>query len=62
MRSMGVPNSLAICKPPEQGNRRISEIVEWQQQGCSKMLMRCQFEQAPAGQETYWQAADVAQK
>jgi len=59
---MGVPNSLAIRKPPEQGNCRISEIIEWQQQGCSKMLMRCQFEQAPAGQETYRQTADVAQE
>jgi len=59
---MSVPKSLAPCETPEQGNRRIGEIVERQQQGCGKMLMRCQFEQTPAGEEAYRQAADVTQK
>src|ERR1700681_2743435 len=55
VRSMGVPKSLAVDEPSEQGDRRISEIIERQQQGCGKMLMRCQLKQAPGGQEAHTQ-------
>ena len=59
---MSVPKSLAARDPSEQGNRRVGEIIERQEQGRGEMLAPREFEQAPAGDQTDRQAADVAEK
>ena len=39
MRSVSVPESFTIGEPSEQGDRRIGDVIQRQQQGRGKMLM-----------------------
>ena len=62
MSAVRLPERLAVCDPPQQGQGRVGEIIERQHKRRGEMAVAGQQEQQPGEQQPDRQAADVAEK